>query len=716
MIDEQFRKKVIETLQRGDDLPADWARSLFPPERREYELTYYGKEREEDIIADTMAVPLQAVSTFGMNDGDWHNMLILGDNLQGLKELVVRKRAGMLNNADGSPGVRLVYIDPPFATKQDFRGTQDQKAYQDKIAGSQFIEFLRKRLILIREILSFDGCIYLHLDYRKVHYVKVVMDEVFGEQNFVNEIIWQRTASHNDPNRYGSVHDTILLYRRGANYTWNSPKMSQSAKYIEKFFVYAESPDRTEWMKLKKGEEPPDGWERYRLGNFASPNPRPNLTYEYKGYSPPANGWKVNIEKMREMDEQGLLHFPKSINGRIQPKQYLRDTVDNKAVPDVWTDISPIQANSAEKQFYPTQKPEALLERIISASSRVGDIVLDCFSGSGTTPAVSEKLGRRWIAIDCGKLAVYTIQKRMLNLKIKIGQKGRTLQPAAFTLYNAGLYDFSTLRKLPWDDWRFFALQLFNCKDEPHTIGGLRLDGKRQGASVLVFNHLENPGRRIDEQTIAEIHAAIGDKIGRRFFIIAPRNTFDFQQDYVDFDGTRYYALRIPYSFINELHRREFSALRQPSDETDVNAIVDAVGFDFIRPPKVGWKVGITKRKKRLLAEAYLRITEFESRASIRGQDMRGGLETLSLLMLDLNFDGKVFDLDRVFYRPELEKNNWAVHLEPTELGTEIMAVFIDVYGNEARIVIPGEQFGVMVEDSAENMLASPLAKEVEGD
>ena len=695
-MNDEFRQMVIETLRRGEELPAEWAHELFPPEKREYELVYYGKEREEDILADTLAVPLQPVRTFGKNGAnDWHNRLIFGDNLQAMKTLLKMKEQGELLNADGTPGVRLVYIDPPFATKQEFRGTQDQKAYQDKIAGAQFIEFLRKRMILLRELLSADGCIYVHLDYRKIHYAKLVLDEVMGEQNLLNEIIWQRTASHNDPGRYGCVHDTLVLYRKGSTYIWNEPKTEQSQDYIDDFFVYAESPDKTRWTKLKKGENAPSGWERYRLGNLASPHPRPNLTYDYKGYKPPANGWKVSIDRMREMDKQTLLHFPPDKSGRIQSKQYLRDTIGNKAVSDVWLGISPLQAQSSEIQNYPTQKPEALLERLVFASSNPGDIVLDCFAGSGTTLAVAEKLSRRWIGIDCGKLAIYSIQKRMLNLKSEIGNKGKSLKSKPFTLYNAGLYDFSSLRQLPRADWRFFALQLFGCKDEPHTLGGLKLDGKLKGHSVLVFNHHANPGKSIDEDTVRDIHAAVGKKIGRKFFIIAPRGAFDFQQDYLDLDGVRYYALRIPYSIINELHSRAFTALKQPSDETAVNDTVDAVGFDFIQPPQVDWTVSVRKRKGQLLDEACLKIKKFASRARIRGEDKRGGLDTFSMLMLDFDYDGEVFDLDAVFYAHQMETEDWQAWFPVEGVGENVMAVFTDIYGNEAQEIIPRDKLGL---------------------
>jgi hypothetical protein len=186
-MNNEQRQEIIRRLQQGEELSPEWARILFPPEKREYELVYHGKEREEDIIASTLAVPLQKVRTFGRNGDGWHNMLIFGDNLQVMKSLLEMKRSGQLCSADGTPGVRLVYIDPPFASKQEFRGNQDEKAYQDKVVGAEFVEFVRRRLVLLRELLAEDGSIFLHMDQRKVHYLKVLLDEVFGEYKLFEE-------------------------------------------------------------------------------------------------------------------------------------------------------------------------------------------------------------------------------------------------------------------------------------------------------------------------------------------------------------------------------------------------------------------------------------------------------------------------------------------------------------------------------------------------
>lgn len=692
-MDDEFRQQVIEKLRRGEDLPPEWERELFPPERREYELAYHGKEREEEILAGTMAVPLQPVATFGSDGNDWHNMLVFGDNLQVLGSLLKMKEEGGLRNADGTPGVRLIYIDPPFATRKEFLGSQDQKAYQDRVAGAEFLEFLRKRLVLMRQLLSDDGTLVIHMDMRKGHYCKCLMDELFGEQNFRNELVWKRTGARSDSKTFNHIHDALYLYTRGPRWVWNVQHTPYSKDYIEKFF-----------------RETDEDRRRYRRTILTAPGVRRGSSGKpWRGVDPTSIGrhWAIpgyvrNLlsdphmpdvqAALDELDGIGRILWPKKANGVPSFKQYL-DEMEGVEIQSVWTDIRPVAANAREATGYPTQKPEALLGRIVASSSNPGDLVLDVFAGSGTTCAVAEKLGRRWIGVDCGKLAIYTMQKRLLTLRRGIGNKGRQLKPKPFTFYNAGLYDFSTLSALPWEDWKFFALRLFGCREEAHQIGGIHLQGKLRGASVLVFNHHENEGKRIDEETIRDIHAAVGNKIGRRFFVIAPRAVFDFQQDYIDLDGVRYYALRIPYSFINELHRRDFTALLQPGDEADVNNVVEAWGFDFIRPPKVDWTVGIGKPKGELIESAFLHVKRFSTYAGLTGEGSNSGLESLSMLMLDYDFNGEVFDLDSVFFGHQLEETGWRAWFPAEELGDSVMAVFIDSHGNEAREMIPRSKF-----------------------
>lgn len=676
MHDEQ-RQEIIRRLQQGEELSPEWARILFPPEKKEYELVYHGKEREEDIIANTLAVPLQEVRTFGKSSDGWHNKLIFGDNLQVMKTLLRLKEQGQLINSDGSHGVQLIYIDPPFATKRDFQGGADQKAYQDKVSGAVFLEFLRKRLVLLRELLSPTGSIYLHLDHRKGHYVKVIMDEVFGEHRIRNCIARIKCSPKNYTSKsFGNIHDLLFFYSMGANSKVNELFLERIlAQVLEDFPHYDE--------KLEK---------RFKTAPLHARGIRKGETGKpwRKIKPPPGNHWRYIHATLDALDKAKLIEW--SDNGNPRKKIYAEDS-EGYAVQDIWDFKDPGDRFAS----YPTEKSEYLLNHIIRASSGPGDIVLDAFSGSGTTLAIAEKLGRRWIGIDCGKFSIYSIQKRMLNLRAEIGNNGAMLKPKAFSLYNAGLYDFSKLKNLTWEAWRFFALQLFQCRDEVHKIGGIQLDGYLKGASVLVFNHQKQPGVRIDEETVQSLHEALGSKVGSRLFIIAPALVFDFQQDYLPLDGVRYYALRIPYSIIHELHQREFAALKQPADEMAVNDTVDAVGFDFIRSPELDYVAGSDKRNSELPSEGVIRIKTFKSEAVVRDSTKKANRETLSMVMLDYDFDTEsdVFDLDAVFYAEAIQKDDWEVRFPLESVGKQLMAVFVDIYGNEAREVIPAGKFGL---------------------
>lgn len=612
---EKQIQHIISLLQEGKELPVDYRNVLFPLEKKEYELVYAGKERKEDILAETMAVPLQPIKTFYNNTDDiWKNMLVFGDNLQTMKTLLQMKKEGKLFNADGSEGVRLIYIDPPFATKQEFIG-RGERAYQDKLHGAQFIEWLRKRLIFLRELLSDDGSIYIHLDWKKVHYIKVVADEVFGENNFIREIIWRIgwvSGFKSVANNWVRNHDTILYY--------------------------AKNKDRVIFNK------------------------------EYIPYPPDYERW----------------------GGRPKGK--------GLAIEDVWgvfpqEGVTSLQVVSFASQYtgFPTQKPEGLLSRIIKASSNEGDIVFDAFAGSGTTLAVAEKMGRRWIGIDSSKLALYTIQKRLLNLREQIGNNGKSLEPKPYTVYNSGLYDFNQLKRLPWDDWRFFALHLFQCRDIPHTVGGVQLDGYRGVDDVLVFNHLQHGGVVLDYGFIDDLDNQIGSKLGTRFFIIAPAASVTFLEDYIDKGKTRYYILRIPYSIINELHTRDFETITQPIDESQVNETVEAVGFDFIRLPEVSCKYYI--KRKETSSEAVIKIDTFRSKAMAKGATQKENLETLSMVMLDYDYDGVVFVFDEVFYANAIKDNECSISLPLEKMGPKLMIIYVDIYGNEYREVKSLEDF-----------------------
>jgi site-specific DNA-methyltransferase (adenine-specific)/adenine-specific DNA-methyltransferase len=300
---------------------------------------------------------------------------------------------------------------------------------------------------------------------------------------------------------------------------------------------------------------------------------------------------------------------------------------------------------------------------------------------------VAEKLGRRWIGIDCGKLAIYMMQKRLLNLKSEIGNKGNALKPKPFTLYHAGLYDFSKLKQLPLEEWRRFALLLFNCRDEKHTLSGIELDGYKGRSDVLVFDYQKEGGVVLDYGFIDDLHSMIGSKTGKQFFIIAPAASVTFLEDYIDKDSVRYYILRIPYSIINELHNKDFEAIKQPLDETQVNDTVDAVGFDFIRQPKVECTYSVEKPKGQTVEFATIKINTFRSEAMLKGASLLENRESLSMIMVDFSYEGDIFNPDKVYYASDIEKNGWKVNLPVDAFKEQIMIIYLDIYGNEYREV-----------------------------
>ncbi len=669
---ESETEKIISLLKKGEALPEEHRENLIQQleqlkqsilfdTKKEYELIYADKEREEDILADTMAVPLQRVKTFrnGESGNGRTNMLIFGDNLQVLKTLLQMKQEGKLTNADGTPGVRLVYIDPPFATRQEFRGSQDQKAYQDKIAGAEFLEFLRKRLVFLAELLSVDGNFVVHLDNRRVHYVKLMMDEILGETNFVNEIVWHKgreggaSRSHSPYSAMPTEYQNLLIYaKRRDQRLWNGPL----GPYKESTLQSIRKDGRGWFYKRGRMGRTPAPWEieaGVALKSYISDNPK-----------------ETKEEVIQRLTSSGA--------------EYV-------TIGDIWNNELIKQSTVTN---YPTEKPEDLLHIIIEAASKPGDLVLDCFAGSGTAQAVAEKLGRRWIGVDCGKLAIYTMQKRLLNiaeskdLENPKKKYGKTCKP--FTIYNAGLYDYKMIKKLPWEQYRDFALTLFQCRDERHEISKIELDGYLGADSVMVFNYQEHKDAVMDRGFIDDLHKYLGNKIGRRFFVIAPAASVRFLEDYIEKGKTKYFVLRIPYSIIEEIHNKGFTKIKQPVSEMDVNDTVDAVGFDFIQVPAVECKYFIQNKKGQLeigkgTKECAIKIEKFESKVISRKPMEFANLETLSMVMLDYDFDGEVFDLDEVFYAEDLKENDYEVRFAEDKVKEQIMVIYIDIFGNERR-------------------------------
>ncbi|MBC8527567.1 MAG: site-specific DNA-methyltransferase, partial [Candidatus Cloacimonetes bacterium] len=364
---------ITKCLNVGKPLP-DSYRYILPFEtKKEYELTYEGKEREEDILADTMAVPLQPVKTFGNGNDSWTNKLIFGDNLQVLKALMDVSEVYDKNTGRGK--VKLIYIDPPFGTGDIYDAKGDSPAYSAKLQGAKFIEFLRKRIVFLREILVDDGSIYVRIDYHFGHYIKNIMDEIFEKNNFQNEIIINRFQKKS--NTYTTTTESLFFYSKNPRFVFNRIERPRQCTFCKQTI-------EPKWHTMTS---PGEG--------------KPSIICGKKLYPQKGRHWTYNQENIIRMEKEGRIRINTNLSYTDTQGEKITGVPEyleskERVIDSNWTDI-PGYKFGAE---YPTENSEEILERIIKASSNPDDLILDSFAGSGTTGAVAEKLGRRWIMID----------------------------------------------------------------------------------------------------------------------------------------------------------------------------------------------------------------------------------------------------------------------------------------------------------------------------
>jgi site-specific DNA-methyltransferase (adenine-specific)/adenine-specific DNA-methyltransferase len=443
------KRDLFKLIDEGRPLPDKYRFILFK-DRREVELVWNGKTRE----VTTAVLPFQTLEHVdeprqekdewesgglfdlrGRQIEGWTNKLIWGDNKLILSSL---KSGALRQQIEDAGGLKLIYIDPPFDVGADFSmdievggetfhkepNLLEQIAYRDTWGrgADSFIAMLYERLILMRDLLADDASIYVHCDGRVNGYVRLILDEIFGRERFRNDLVWQRTSSHNDPKRFGNVHDTIFYYVKGDSSAWNQ----QFAQPDDDFF------------KAHDFERDADG-RHYRKRDLTAPDHGSGSgQFAWKGKYPPAGRmWSYTEENMRELEAQGRIVYTSTGTPRL--KIYV-DDLRGLPLQSVWAD-SDLWLNSASKERhgYPTQKPEAVLERILSTSSNEGDLVADFFCGSGTTAAVAEKLNRKWIATDLGKFAIHTTRKRLIQVQRELKAKNQTYR--AFEVLNLGRYE-----------------------------------------------------------------------------------------------------------------------------------------------------------------------------------------------------------------------------------------------------------------------------------
>ena len=464
---EPEQQEIIRYLEAGTPLP-DKYRFLLFEDKREVELVWNGKTSEvcttvlpfqtiEQVDEPRAEKPedaarqadLFATDSRGRQLKGWTNKLIWGDNKLILSSL---KNGALREEIEAQGGLKLIYIDPPFDVGADFsmdieipsslppdkggsRGGDtftkkpnilEEIAYRDTWGkgADSFIAMIYERLVLMRDLLADDGSIYVHCDWRVNSSLRFVLSEIFGENRFVNEIIWRRKQAQAwSSDQFGVTNDTLLIYGKSNNRTFNpvySKDDDNTKKYIRERFTFDDGDGR-----------------KYMKSPLVNPLVRPNLQYEFRGIKPPKTGWLYKSERMEGFYQNNELVMPSTPTARIYRKIY-EDTYPGQMVQNIWIDIPIVNPMADERVDYPTQKPEKLLERIIKASSNEGDLVADFFCGSGTTAAVAEKLGRKWIVSDLGKFAIHTTRKRMIG--VQRGLKADCKDYRAFEILNLGKY------------------------------------------------------------------------------------------------------------------------------------------------------------------------------------------------------------------------------------------------------------------------------------
>jgi len=441
---DQEKQDIIRHLEADKPL-ADKYRFLLFEDKREVELVWNGKtgevcnivlpfqtiEHVDEPRAESKAgQSLDLFDTRGRQLKGWTNKLIWGDNKLILSSL---KNGPLRERIEAQGGLKLIYIDPPFDVGADFSmdieiggdtftkkpNILEEIAYRDTWGkgADSFIAMIYERLVLMRDLLADDGSIYVHCDWRVNGYIRLILEEIFGKQNFKSNICWKRTSAHSDSKYFSYIHDTILFYTKLDTAIFNAQFEPLDNKYVDKKYRFKDKFGRL-----------------YRKDNLTATG------LSGGGYDYIWNGirrvWRCPPETMKQHELTGRLSYTK--NGVAEYIRYL-DESNGKNIGDIWTDISPVNSQASDRLNYPTQKPEALLERIIKASSNEGDVVADFFCGSGTTAAVAEKLGRKWIATDLGKFAIHTTRKRMIGVQRQLKADNKPYR--AFEVLNLGKYE-----------------------------------------------------------------------------------------------------------------------------------------------------------------------------------------------------------------------------------------------------------------------------------
>jgi DNA modification methylase len=690
---DEDKLKLLEAVNAGVEPSPDLMPKLFPGTAEKFDvkaldrarvptLEYAGKRSKAAILAEAGAgigaAPLQVVRSFGeVKKDEWQNLIVQGDNLQFLKTCY--RNEDPLIKDKVKKLVNLIYIDPPFATGDEYGGGEGERSYSAKVAGAEFVEAMRDRLFMLKELLSDTGSIFVRSDYHFSHSIKLVLDEVFGADNFTNEIVI---------NRFKRQQKGLLKFNVGS----------------ESLFFYTNG-DKSKFVEQERsrlcsfcGQEKDPEWHFMISSGLRRP---PLRTIMGRQLLPPrGQHWKYVQEKIDLMTQEGRIRINDAssytdldgnrVHGMPEFLQTEDEVVDNN-----WTDLRGYAMNSQ----YPTENHEELLERVIKTCTEKGDLVVDVFGGSGTTAAVAEKLGRRWITCDFGKHAIYTMQKRLLNISSsnilletpnqvftgKITKKYRK-EAEPFSVVSAGAYDFTHVMALGKPEHKeayiAFVLGLFQlgrdeAKAKKYKLTNIYAD--KDGAPVEVYpvwdeRYLKEV--RIDETYLKGIIAQTGGRLRGEYLIITPESCTNIGETTLknaEGKNVTFKFLTFPYKVLEDASRH-LELHEQPASQSAVNELITSTAFYFnedveIAVKREGTKLKLTKFETKILDKAGNRFPEFDG---------------LAMLLVDIDHEASMpFDMDNTVFAKDIGEDGTFVvgNIE----GKKVAVIAIDKHGNESK-------------------------------
>jgi adenine-specific DNA-methyltransferase len=628
-------------------------------------------------------------------DADWTNRLIYGDNLLAM--------AALLAGDEQTPSLRgkvdLIYIDPPFDSKADYRtkvtlpGVEleqkptviEQFAYSDTWSDgtASYLAMITPRLILMRELLADTGSIYVHLDWHVGHYVKLVLDEVFGKDQFVNQLIWKRGHAHSDSKQgsahFGRLHDTIFFYSKTPQYFFEQQFTPYTQTYIDTYY---------------KSIEPETG-RRYWLDNLQGPGgaTKGNPYYEVMGVH---RHWRYSKEKMSQLIATGRVIQTKP--GTVPKYKRYLDEMPGKPIQDIWDDLKSLGGLGsivAERIDYDTQKPEGLLERIIRCSCPENGVVADFNGGSGTTAAAAEKLGRRWITTDIGKPSCMIMRKRLIDLEAK-----------PFLYQAIGDYQVEAAKATLGRDFRIgdlsqIVLSLYGALPLPSDvnpqrnlghIAGIDLGG-RKGSKTLVL--ADSPNKLTGTATLKKAIAQRDNLLGGwdRAVVLGWNFEPSIGETITALNDSRLEVLVIPPDLMDRLKKK--GGLDKLRGQVRFSSLQYLTIHPVQRTAKGDLETLTVKLKNYVLLSPEAINLDDDNRAKLQAVANKEPLALIEYWAVDPDYDGKVFRSVWQDYRGNIANDadalrvvTQAVIAVPLKAGPRKVAVrVVDVFGFEAEVV-----------------------------